>query len=179
MLRLALILFLLVLIFGAGVIFTSPRLDGPKYALQTTTAKIKIANLAVLSYVKGHLRIPSDTEGLQFLAEKPAIGGDRPYLLAIPTDFWGHPLIYKVLDTKLQEFMIYSAGPDGVDNGGAGDDVIAGKKNYKCELYGSCLTAKDHLYQAFVIATLVTLLTSIGIAIYSIKNTGKERPRAP
>lgn len=177
MLRSALILFVMVLVFGAGVIITSPRtVDGPEYALLSTVATIKAANLAASSYAKERLRIPTDAEGLQLLIEKSARSNESPSLDQMPKDFWGHPLIYKVLDAKTLKFTIYSSGPDGIDNGGAGDDVIAGKKNYQCELYGSCLSAKDYMYQAFVIATLLTLLASIGVAIYSIKNAGKTRP---
>lgn len=180
MLRTALILFVMVLLFGGGVIFTAPPPGGrPDDALAKTRAEINMAGQAVSSYAQGHRHVPNDAEGLKLLTEKTANGSAPSYLKEVPMDSWGHPLIYKLLDARTQKFMIYSAGPDGIDNGGAGDDVIAGMKNYQCGLYGSCLTAKDYVYQAFVIAALLTLLASIGVAIYSIKNMGKARPPAP
>ena len=179
MLRTALILFVMVLLFGGGVIFTAPPPGGrPGDALAKTRTEINMAGQAVSSYAQEHQHAPNDTEGLKLLTEKTANGSAPSYLKEVPMDSWGHPLIYKLLDIKTQKFMIYSAGPDGIDNGGAGDDVIAGRKSYQCELYGSCPTAMNYVNQAFVIATLLTLLASIGVAIYSIKNMDKARPTA-
>lgn len=41
---------------------------------------------------------------------------------ALPKDGWGHDLLYKV---DGNDFILWSKGPDGVDQQGAGDDVIA------------------------------------------------------
>ncbi len=49
------------------------------------------------------------------------IRGDAPRLLS-GTDYWGHPFIFKVSDDR-RTIMISSAGPNGKDEQGLGDDV--------------------------------------------------------
>lgn len=42
-------------------------------------------------------------------------------LEALPTDEWDHPLHYRRISAD--EYVLYSAGPDGIDQAGEGDDV--------------------------------------------------------
>ena len=43
---------------------------------------------------------------------------------SVPKDGWGHALVFKP-DADGKRFQLYSLGPDGKDDGGAGDDVKA------------------------------------------------------
>ncbi len=43
---------------------------------------------------------------------------------SLPKDGWGHALAFKP-EADGKRFLLYSLGPDGKDDGGAGDDVKA------------------------------------------------------
>ena len=60
---------------------------------------------------------------------------DSGYLVGgFPVDPWGSAYIYR-LDSSAQGFALYSAGADRIDQGGEGDDVIRGEKEYSCDVY--------------------------------------------
>lgn len=42
-------------------------------------------------------------------------------------DMWGHPYVYTAAPSHGAPFVIYSLGPDGIDNGGEGDDIASWK----------------------------------------------------
>ena len=80
----------------------------------------------------GH-RLPTDAEGLESLAT-----GDDKSLDRVPTDPWRHAYIYR-RTPEPPGFVLYSAGYDGVDDHGTGDDVTTFDKSYDCETYyGEC-----------------------------------------
>jgi len=76
---------------------------------------------------------PATEQGLNALIEKPSGGEvcDRwregGYLRErkIPKDPWGSNYVYKYDGT---DFTIYSPGPNKIDEGGTGDDVVLGKE---------------------------------------------------
>ncbi|WP_084090818.1 type II secretion system protein GspG [Andreprevotia lacus] len=47
-------------------------------------------------------------------------GQQDAYLAWLPNDAWDHPFRYR---PEQPELCLYSMGPDGVDNGGKGDDI--------------------------------------------------------
>ena len=84
---------------------------------------IKSYETAIESYMlDNNDKAPPDLKAL----EKSAKG--RRYVRQVNTDPWGIPYVYKgpgqheVADMK-DTYVIYSAGPNGVDDGGTGDDV--------------------------------------------------------
>lgn len=156
------------LVFAAGSLVTTPNIDSHGYwALGHTRQEIQWHSELLVFLAKEDKHFPTESEGLSGIFQHPFI------------DHWGRPYIYKVLDLKAQKFVIYSAGPDGIDNGGGGDDVIGGEKQYKCELYGACKTVVDYANYALSIATLLTLLTGIILAGYSVfKWITRRRARA-
>lgn len=42
-------------------------------------------------------------------------------------DLWGHPYVYIAAPSSGKPFVIYSRGPNGIDNGGEGDDIASWK----------------------------------------------------
>lgn len=54
------------------------------------------------------------------------------FLPHMPADSWGQNYVYRVGDGK---FLLYSAGLDGRDELGAGDDVTSKEKSYSCDAY--------------------------------------------
>jgi hypothetical protein len=159
------VLMTLFLISLTGSIFTASPIDSHGYwSLTHTSLEIQTISDSIASYAEENRRIPSNREVLT------ALENDRSakHFVYFPRDHWGHPYVYKVLDANLFRFVVYSAGPDGADNGGAGDDVISGPKNYTCELYHSCLDAKDYANRAFVAAAAFIILTWIFLAVRSM-----------
>ncbi|MEM9379740.1 MAG: type II secretion system protein GspG [Planctomycetota bacterium] len=76
--------------------------------MEQTTAQIALVELAVQTYLLEHQACP------------PSLGAAYPGS-APPLDAWGRPFVYRPLGDF--EFDVYSAGPNGVDEGGTGDDV--------------------------------------------------------
>ncbi len=156
------VLMALFLISLAGSIFTAAPIDSHGYwSLTHTSWEIKSISRSIASYAKENRRIPSKLE-LQTMLTKERCDDHFVYF---PLDHWRRPYVYKVLDANRLRFVVYSAGPDGTDNGGDGDDVIEGAKNYTCELYHSCLDAKDYANRAFILAAALILLTWIILAV--------------
>lgn len=53
---------------------------------------------------------------------------DQKLLETLPVDPWGNGYGYKVDSASPKGFFLYSFGPDGKDDGGAGDDIVYGKR---------------------------------------------------
>lgn len=73
---------------------------------------------------------PSTDEGLRALIEKTESGinwRDGGYLTKrkIPKDPWGEEYVYKY---DGENFIIYSKGPNRIDENGSGDDVVYGEE---------------------------------------------------
>ncbi|MFO0903633.1 MAG: type II secretion system major pseudopilin GspG [Pirellulales bacterium] len=87
--------------------------------LKTLKGPLENFNLDIGSY-------PSTQQGLQALRAAPAdlanpAKWDGPYLGAdVPNDPWNNPYQYEGVGTQ---FRIWSFGPNGVDEQGAGDDI--------------------------------------------------------
>lgn len=102
--------------------------------------------------------LPSASEGLQALTLGPQRTLDK-----VPNDPWGGAYRYAVQANG--HWTLYSTGYDGLDQAGAGDDVIVGEKEYTgCETYGiGCpLTADDILQGALATGVVLRLLGVIG-----------------
>jgi len=71
-------------------------------------------------------RYPSTAEGLAVLAPG--------FFVRVSNDPWGNPYVYR--SSAAEHFVVYSTGVDGIDEGGAGDDVTTSDKEYECSTYG-------------------------------------------
>lgn len=68
---------------------------------------------------------PGEQEGLAVLRGK--------YLDAVPDDAWNAP--YRYRRNEDGAYRLYSVGANGRDEGGQGDDIVPGLKEYRCEDY--------------------------------------------
>ena len=98
--------------------------DG-KYFRLSTQSDVNMLARMVSTWSSMHGRIPTDLEGLRILDTQARL-----------VDGWGRPLIYKNQNGKTL-FFIYSAGPNGKDELGHGDDISsppisAGKFQHAC-----------------------------------------------
>jgi len=99
-------------------------LVGPRVLSYLGESRVKTAKLQIesfssaldLFYIDAG-RYPTDSEGLDSLAERPA-GVDMwngPYVKGgrIPADPWGHPYQYHLVNDRIPPYEILSLGPDG------------------------------------------------------------------
>lgn len=142
-----------------GVLLTAPTNnvdDGPVNPRMIAT-RIELQDLShALGLYRSRIgAAPSTSEGLQALTEGPQRVMDR-----VPRDHWGHPYVYRAQANG--DWTLYSLGQNGIDDSGAGDDIVDGKTAYAngCEIYGvGCpLTARDILPFACVAAAALSLL---------------------
>jgi hypothetical protein len=123
--------------------------------------RIGIANLsqAVELYRQDNGDIPTEAQGLAVL-----VSSSRPLLDRLPNDPWGAPYLYRRTASK-PGFEIHSAGRNGRDEGGAGDDLTTASKAYRCEDYQvNCgLTSEQFWFFAFTAA----FLASVGMLVFN------------
>jgi general secretion pathway protein G len=120
-----LLVMVIIAILAAVVV---PKFTGRTQQARVAAAKADISNLklALQTFETDNDRFPTSEEGLQALVEKPAAelpGWKHSYIEKTPIDPWGHPYIYKCPGSNGTDFDLYSAGPNGQDENGGGDDV--------------------------------------------------------
>jgi hypothetical protein len=151
----------------AGRAFTLPAIDsGGYWTLTRPSLDIQFISKIVARSASENHHVPATLEDLAV----EGMDGSGKYLRRLLQDPWRHPYVYKVLDAATRRFVVYSAGPDGIDNGGGGDDIVGGAKRYACELYGSCLTSKDYAHRALGVLSVLVLSTWIIFCIRSMLN---------
>jgi general secretion pathway protein G len=76
---------------------------------------------ALQLYKADHGQYPKSEEGLAAMVDPSHKG--RGYLAdrAVLIDPWGHVYVYRRTDDT---YSLYSRGPNGVDDGGKGDDIV-------------------------------------------------------
>lgn len=94
----------------------APPLDSnlEQHRKMQTSANLELVGRSLDEWTARHGRVPDDREalGVLELRESPAKDG------------WGHPLIYKAIPGHgNRKFQLRSAGPNGQDDGGEGDDI--------------------------------------------------------
>ena len=97
-------------------------------------------------------RYPTDTEGLNALV--PAV------LLREGNDPWGTPYVYR---SQGRFYVLYSAGADGEDNRGEGDDVTDSSKKYECDVYGVNCPPDGRLIAAWVALAVFLFSAVVGL----------------
>jgi hypothetical protein len=108
---------------------------------------------ALILYKNRYQHYPSSADGLGILAPE--------FTQRISRDPWGSAYEYR--SAGPDSYVVYSAGADGLDQGGAGDDITTPKKKYNRATYGMANpTDAPHLigYAAFAL-----LLASAGIGL--------------
>jgi len=101
------------------------------------------------------LPLPDEFKGLSALLDSPAM------LEQLPKDKWGAEYLYRRVEAA-PGYVIYSAGRNGVDEQGGGDDITDERKPYSCEEYGiNCPMKADEI--AFTTASALTLLSALTI----------------
>jgi general secretion pathway protein G len=114
------------------VIFLFSCCISPIYA---NTDKIKVVQIqledlgvAILMFKRDTGHFPPEIDGLNSLISMPknTENWHGPYItkVFIPSDVWGKPYIYlNPAQYGSKEYDLYSVGPNGIDEHGAGDDV--------------------------------------------------------
>jgi general secretion pathway protein G len=104
-----------------------PKVAGRGEQARETAAQTQIANFssALDAFEVDNGFYPKGAQGLNSLLEQPqnAKNWRGPYLKnAIPKDPWGNPYVYECPGKhKVQDYDLYSCGPDG--KAGGGDDI--------------------------------------------------------
>ncbi|GEM_PF-1731482 len=118
---------LLLVVTGVSlaVSFYVVRRNGTKeQQAQRQLTRFVIVALAVNKFWDDNGRIPTEGEGLNALTS-PGASPAGPYLQ--PTDVvdpWGSEVVYVVWDgSRADGFDLRSLGPNGIDDGGAHDDI--------------------------------------------------------
>ncbi len=119
-------------------------LHGPSYVIQRTQGDIRLLSAAVEFYRLDHHDYP---EALTDLVEKELI-------YALYPDRWGSDYNYRV-EPDGADFVIYSSGPNRVDEFGGGDDVMLSGKEYGCPVYYRCPTFCERVRDVAFIGAVV------------------------
>ena len=90
------------------------------YKVVSASFDLDVLRTGIQRWSDSRHRLPSEAEGLEVLEN-----GSDPALDHVPTDPWHHAYVYR-LTAERPGFIVYSAGLDGVDDRGAGDDVTTG-----------------------------------------------------
>jgi general secretion pathway protein G len=119
-----------VVILGVLAVLIVPRVVGRTEEARVAAAKHDIAAImqSLKLYRLDNGRYPTNEQGLQALATKPAAGPSpsnwRPYLDKLPKDPWGNA--YQYLNPGVHgEIDVFTLGADG-QPGGAGADQDVG-----------------------------------------------------
>lgn len=115
-------------------------------------------------------RYPTILEGLTALVinTEGSIQNWRRYLDRLPKDPWGNDYVYRDSAGHGVDFQIYSRGPDGVDDGGARDDVVNWEKEYDCALNYRCPTLCERMRDFSVWFALISWILALGFVIIHI-----------
>lgn len=79
--------------------------------------------------------IDKHPEDLELTMLKVLVLPKAPSGSVVYMDFWGKPYIYAFRPESPKGFVLYSSGPDGVDNQGAGDDITAESPVYEDSIF--------------------------------------------
>jgi len=97
--------------------------DSPSFepASDTTQVGLSLLEVGLLVYSIENGDYPTDLHSL--LAPTPAYPGGFLGSVSLPLDDWGRAFHFERLSTD--SYRLYSLGPDGLDQGGEGDDVAS------------------------------------------------------
>lgn len=104
-------------VIAIAFVLTRPLLDSDEDAFRSMTTHSNLSLIGgSIEFWKGqHKRAPTDEENFSVLE----------MTTNTPPDGWGRPLVYKNLEVIGHgKFLLYSLGPNGIDENGSGDDVV-------------------------------------------------------
>jgi hypothetical protein len=81
--------------------------------------QLELVSASLRDYAGKNHKLPIGSDGLQVLV------ADRYFNASAVVDAWGQPLRYSCVDSTCRKAMVWSKGPDGSDNSGKGDDIVA------------------------------------------------------
>jgi general secretion pathway protein G len=145
-----------------------------------TCLKIDSAHtdLAVLRESMNRLKargsqLPRDDDGLKALIAEPKL------LDKLPGDPWGHEYLYRQ-SANADGYVIHSAGKDGKDSRGEGDDITDRSKFYSCRDYGfGCpWSLEEWVFMAACAATLLSLIGTVASASLLASSRFRQRSAA-
>lgn len=114
-----------------------------------------------------HQRYPTTAEGLSVLVPD--------FLRRVSRDPWGNAYAYRA--QMQRSYSLYSIGVDGIDEGGAGDDVTTPRKKYDRTTYG-VTTATDPLhligYAAFALL-VASALAGMARGVAGIRSMARKK----
>jgi general secretion pathway protein G len=132
LIELLLVLIILVVLAGIAVpIYTG---QSKKAKIQATKASINMLKTALNTFETQYDHYPTSDEGIDALIHPPvAPDGSQPAKLldadTVPTDGWGHAFLYRCPGSvNTDGYDLWSAGENGNDEGGSGDDITSWTK---------------------------------------------------
>lgn len=110
--------------FAALLAWLAIRSGGTADAKGKTIARLEVLRIALDEFYKKNQRYPADSEGLAALRSETrgVLEADPPYR-AVALDGWDRPFVYRIAGEGPP--ILYSIGPNGIDEQGAGDDMRA------------------------------------------------------
>jgi type II secretory pathway pseudopilin PulG len=114
----------LLAILAALIAWLAVRPGGSTDAKGKTIARLEVLRIALHEFHTRNQRYPTESEGLAPLTDEATgvLEADPPYS-AIALDGWGRSLVYRLTGEGMP--VLYSTGPNGIDEQGAGDDLKA------------------------------------------------------
>ncbi len=132
------------------------QLHGPGQVIPRTQADIRLLKDVVMFYRLDHHEYPG---ALNDLVDAEIIHDLHP-------DRWGSDYVYRV-EPDGADFVIYSSGPNRIDEFGAGDDVVLIGKEYGCPVHYGCPTLCERMRDvAFLGAGLFWLFAMLGLLFW-------------
>jgi len=110
--------------FAALLAWLSVRRGGTADAKGKTVARLDVLQIALDEFHKKNHRYPAASEGLNALrSETSGVLEANPPYSAVALDGWNRPFVYRMAGEGPP--ILYSIGPNGIDEQGTGDDLKA------------------------------------------------------
>jgi hypothetical protein len=110
--------------FAGLLAWLAIRSGGTADAKGKTIARLEVLRIALDEFHKKNRHYPADSQGLDALRSETSgvLEADPPYS-AVALDGWDRPFVYRMAGEGPP--ILYSTGPNGIDEQGAGDDLKA------------------------------------------------------
>lgn len=159
------------------LLFVCPQQYGHSRTDRARHGDIRALSSAVNLFRLDSGRYPTTEEGLDALIAKPAalLPNWRQYFERLPVDPWGNDYIYRNEARNGVDFVIYSRGPNGIDDNGKYDDVVNWDKKYDCALNYKCPTACDYSQRVAFVSALVSWCVTFFMIVFLAVRWGVRR----
>jgi hypothetical protein len=125
--------------------------------------RLKFLRQAIDTFKKDNGSLPNEDIWMRQLSS-----GSNPILDESPQDRWDRPYIYKRV-SDAPGYVVYSAGRNGIDEKGQGDDITTPEKKYSCDSYGvNCPPTIGAIFMGFLaLSSALSLAVWIVLVLYS------------